>query len=233
MQKILDYIKNGKGVGARFILVLAIFVALYSAYGFSDVLPKIVPHVQSFTDTFFPIKIENGKVIAPQNTVIEKTYHINGEPIVIKLDTTQDLLDNNQQPVGIYLTRSYLYSVSDQKVERQNLPQEIDLKKQDYVPVLQALAKHIVWAVALIGPFFNFICFMLAVLFYAWLTSLACALNKLTLPFKTKMRLNTCLFVSVYIFSTLVGIIGWNLSLFSFFLIMLALQIVYVKKVGA
>ena len=233
MQKILNYIKNGKGIGTLWILCLALIVAFYSAYTASQLLPPTIPHIQNFADTFLPLKIENGKVIVPENTVIEKTYHLNDEPIVIKLDTTQDMLDGNQPKTGLYLTRSYLYSVSDARVQRQALPTQLNLEKQNYAPLLQTLFRHIVWLIAVIGPVFNFICFMLAVLFYAWLSSLACALNKTALPFKLKMRLNTCLFIAVYIFSTLCDSLSLHISLLSFFLIMLALQIVCVKKVSA
>ncbi|MBO4294875.1 MAG: DUF1189 family protein [Alphaproteobacteria bacterium] len=233
MQKILTYIKQAKGIGALWIFGLAVFAALYSALGAYQILPRIVPHIQNFADTFLPLKIENGAIVLPQNTVIEKTYHLNGDPIVVKLDTTQDLLDSAQSQPGIYLTRSYLYSVTDQRVQRQNLPTQLSIEKQDYTPFLNQICKHIIWLIVLIGPFFNFICFMLAVLFYAWFTSLACALNKTLIPFKVKMRLNTCLFIAVYVFSMFCSLLGINLSMFSFFLIMMALQIIYVKKVAA
>lgn len=232
MQKIFNYIKNAKGVGALWIFVLAILVAFSSAYSAKKLLPLAVPHVQTFADTFFPLKIQNGKVVTPENAIISKTYHVGGEPLTITLNTTKDLLDESDKQTGLYLTRSYLYSVTEGRVQRQALTANANFEKQDYVPLLNNLIKYIVRGIYLIGPFFNFICFMIAIVFYAILTGFACALNRVALSFKEKMRLNTVLFITVYILSTLCYFVGFYLSTLSFFLIMLALQIICVKTAG-
>ena len=232
MHKIFRYIKNGQGIGALWILLFSALVAFSAAYSAQTLLPIAVPHIQLFADTFFPLRVQNSKVIVPQNTIISKTYHVNGEPLTITLNTTKDLLDETDKQTGLYLTRSYLYSITDNQIQRQELTADFNLEKRDYVPLLNNLIKYIVRGIVLIGPFFNFIFFMVAVVFYAFLTGFACALNKVTLPFKGKMRLNTVLFIGVYIISTLLGYVGFYLSTLSFFLIMLALQIIVVKTVG-
>ena len=229
MQKIYAYIKNAKGIGALWIFIFAALVAFSSAYSAKKFFPLAIPYIQEFADTFLPIKIQDGKVMVPNSTIIFKTYHIGGEPFVVELNTTTDILSEGEHKSGIYLTRSYLYSVTDNKIQRQKLTTNINLKKQNYVPLLNDFIEYIVWIILIAGPFFNFICFMIAVVFYAFLTEFACYLNKVTIPFKQRMRLNTVLFIGVYIISTLGYHIGFYLSTLSFFLIMLALQIILVN----
>ena len=233
MQRILNYIRNAKGIGALWIFLLAILVAFSSAQKAKLFLPSAVPHIQAFADTFFPIKIKNGKMVTPENTIISKTYYIGDDPLIITLDTTRDLLSDNNPKTGLYFTRSYLYSVAEDKIQRQAYTADLNLEKKDYVPFLNNLIKLIVRTILYIGPFFNFICFLLAVVFYAFLTGFACALNKVTLSFKQKMRLNTVLFIGVYILSTLFYCVGIYVSTLSFFLMVLALQIISVKTVAA
>lgn len=233
MQKIADYIKNAKGIGAFWIFLLAMFVALSSAHRARLFLPAAVPHVQEFADTFFPIKIQNGRIVTPENTVISKTYHINKEPLVITLDTTRDILDVQNPATGLYFTRLYMYSIVENKIQRQPFTADLNLKKQDYVPLLNNLIRFIVRLILFVGPFFNFACFMIAIVFYAFLTGFSCFLNKAVLSFKQKMRLNSVLFIGVYVLSTLFYCFGIYVSTLSFFLMMVALQLIFVKKVSA
>lgn len=233
MQKIFNYVRNSKGIGALWIFILALIVAFSSAYAAKKILPIGIPYLQEFADTFFPISIQNGKVVAPENTIISKIYHIEGQPLVITLNTTKDFLDENDHTNGLYLTRSYLYSVTDDKIQRQKLTTNITLLRQDYVPFLNNVVKYTVRAILIVGPFINFVGFLIAVAFYALVTGFSCVLNKVTLTFKEKMRLNTVLFIGVYFISTLCAYVNFQLSVLSFFLIMLAMQIIFVRRVGA
>lgn len=232
MKKIFNYVKNSKGIGALWIFILALIVAFSSAYSAKNLLPIGIPYFQEFTDTFFPISIRNGKVVLPESTIISKTYRIGGEPLVISLNTTKDFLDERDQTTGLYLTRSYLYSVTEDRIQRQKLTVDVDLTRQDYTPFLNQLIKHIVRGIFIVGPFVNFLIFLLVVAFYALVTGFSCTVNKVYLTFKEKMRLNTVLFIAVYFISTLCYYVGFPLSVLSFFLIMLALQLIFVKRVG-
>lgn len=232
MKTIFNYIKNSKGIGAFWIFILALIVAFSSAYSAKKLLPIGIPYFQEFADTFFPISIRNGRVVYPENTIISKVYHVEGKPLTLTLNTTKDFLDEGDHATGLYLTRSYLYSVTDDKVQRQKLNTNIDLVRQDYTPLLNNLIKYIVRGIFIVGPFMNFLFFLLAVVFYAYITGFSCLISKVSMAFKEKMRLNTVLFIGVYFVSSLCYYVGFNLSILSFFLIMLALQLISVKRVG-
>ena len=231
MHKITDYIIKGKGIGALWLLLFSALFAFVSAYDLHKTLPQTVPYVQEFVDEFFPITIENSKVVAPEETVKTHTYDFGGTPFVVTLDTTRDILEEGAKQ-GIYITKSYIYSVTNDEVRRQNLV-DIKLEKKDYTPIMFKLISFVVWTAALVGPFFNFLCFLIAVLFYAFCSGLACSLNRKTMLFKSKMRLNTLLFIGLYILTIILNFAGLHISTLAFFLIMIALQIVVIKKLPA
>lgn len=228
MQKIANYITNGKGIGALLLLLFSVIVAFISAYSLHTSLPPIVPHIQQFADEFLPITIEKGKVIVPENTVKKHIYDLGGSPFEIVLDTKKEILEESAKP-GIYLTNSYLYLVSDNEVRRKSLT-DVQLEKKDYTETMLGFISAVVWMTAIIGPFFNFVFFLIGVLFYAFCTGLSCALNKKTMNFKAKMRLNTILFMAIYALTIILHYAGLNISTLTFFLIMIALQIIIVKK---
>ena len=228
MQKITDYIIKGKGIGSLWLLLLGTLLAFLSAYDIHKTVPSVVPHIQQFADEFLPIEIKNGQVVTPQDTIITHTYDFNNIPLTFTLDTTKEVLEEGAKP-GVYLTKSYLYSISEDEVRRQNLA-DIKLEKKDYTPLMYRAIRIIVWTTLLCAPFFNFLCFLIAVAFYALCSALACALSKKQLPFKTKMRLNTVLFVGLYVLTYLLYFVGLSVSTLAFFLMMIALQLIVIKK---
>ncbi len=231
MQKITDYIIKGKGIGALWLLLLGTLLAFLSAYDIHHTLPSAVPHIQQFADEFFPIEVENGKVVSPQDAVITHTYDFHGIPFTITLDTTKEVLEEGAKP-GLYLTKSYLYSVSEGEVRRQNLA-DIKLEKKDYTPLLYRLIRIVVWTTILVAPFLNFLCFLIAVAFYALISGLSCSLCRKEMTFKSKMRFNTLLFIGVYVLTYLLYFVGIHISTIAFFLIMIALQLIFIKKLPA
>ncbi len=233
MNKILNYVQKGKGIGALWLFVFALLFSFWTAYNVGKILPQVTPYIQKIADDILPIKIENGVVVEPENTVKAFSYDIAGEPFSVVIDTTTNMLEEGERPTGFYLTKSYFYTVSDKQIRRQNLTNSIELPKQDYMPLMQKGINWTVGVLAVLGPVLMFIYFLIGVLFYAFCTGLACVLNKKDLTFKSKMRLNTVLFIGVYFIFMLFGFFGLNLSTLAFFCVMLVLQIVSVKYLKA
>jgi len=230
MLKLINYIKNGKGIGAIWLLILGAVLAFYTAFKVNKSLPLAIPYVQDLADEFLPIKIEDGKIVDPVETIKKHEYQLGKDHLTLTLDTTKDVLEEQDMMQGIYVTRSYIYTINGKEVRRQALQGSYNIEKRDYTPLLQKIVNWVVWGIALIGPFFNFVLFLIAVLIYAFCTGLACVLNKVSLDFKRKMRLNTVLFIGLYTLVTILQYAGLQISTFTFFLIMIALQLLLVKK---
>ena len=231
MKKILNYIANGKGTGALWLFLFSLIMTVYAVTNLNSVLPQSIPYVQKLADDILPLKVENQKLVVPENTVMRRLYNFGDDEVSFMIDTTRDMLTEEEYKPGIYLTRSYIYTIKKNDVRRQGWNVDFNLPKQDYTPMLQTFFKWVVGLSAIIGPFVYFLCFLIAVLFYAFCSGFACALNKTELDFKTKMRLNTILFIGVYILSILCAHIGIVLSMLGFFLLMIALQIISVKRI--
>ena len=110
MQKLITYIKQGKGIGALWLLIFGALVAFYSAYSVHKNLPELVPYAQKLADDILPIKIENSKLVIPQEPKT-LTYTIGKDSVIVEIDPTKDLLQEVEKP-GFYLTRSYFYSIN-------------------------------------------------------------------------------------------------------------------------
>ena len=233
MNKMLSYIKNGRGIGALWLLAFALLFSFWSAYHFNKFLPTAIPYIQQTADELLPIKIEKSQVVEPQNTIKSYTYTVANEPFVITIDTTKDVLEEGDHPTGLYLTKSYFYAVNDKEIRRQKLAENLELPKQDYRPMMKKVINWTVSTLAILGPLVMFVYCLIGVLFYAFCSGLACVLNKTELSFKAKMRLNSLLFIAVYFIFTLIAYLGLNLSTLAFFCVMIALQIVTVKQLKA
>lgn len=232
MNRILQYISRGKGVGALLVLAFAFIVSVYFSISSKFMLTESIPYLQEIADNVLPIKVVDGKVTIPENTVKEFNLFGNDNktsfPFVI--DTTKDTIDTGNLPQGVYLSRSYVYAVSNNKVESYKLTGSFDLPQQDYTPFFQSTVKWVVIIGTIMGTLVFFVIYFILTIFYAFCAGLSAVINKKDLTFDAKMRLSAVCIIVVYILSAAAGKIGVNINLLAFFLIMIALQIVIVKK---
>ena len=235
MNKIFNYVNQGRGIGAFPIFVLAFMATMYFCINAKFVLTDSIPHIQQAADEILPIVIENGKITTPQNTI--KEINLLGKNASVSfpfvLDTTQDNLRTDTLKDGVYLTRSYLYTVGNNEIRTTKLTDSLVLPRQDYTATMQ---KGIIWFVmtsSVVGTLILFIVYYVLVVFYAVCSNLTAGIAKKRLSFDLKLRLNGILFTIVYIFSFVVGKLGLNLNLFAFFIIMIGLQIYTIKKIPA
>jgi len=235
MNKLSNYIIKGRGIGAILLLALAFVVSLYIAINVKIVLTDSIPHLQTIADQMLPIKIENGQVTDPANTIRE--FDIPADPegknhFLMVIDTTSDTLDTTKLTNGIYLTRSYLYVVNalTQEVRSLKLNGNIELPQKDYTLQMQSGIKWVVLFVAALLTLGLFIGFLLLNLLFAFCAGLAAAIARKNVNFETRMRLSSLLFIGVYLLYIILNFVGINLNSIAFFLIMLVLQIVSLKK---
>lgn len=231
MNKILNYIAHGKGVGAMILLLFSFIIAFYTAINSRIVLNDSIPYMQNISDQLLPIKIENGKVVVPENTV--KEVNLAGDKRTVYqfvIDTTRDELDTSALKSGLYLTRSYFYAVKQNEIRSVKLEGNLELLKQDYTPMFATAVRWLVAFIGLGGTILLFLMFFVVAILFAFCSGLATAINKKELGFDAKMRLSTLVFIAVYLLSFVLGWVGFNLHGLLFFLVVIAAQIAVVKR---
>jgi len=107
-----------KWFGAMVLAVYALAVA-YWATGFAvNVIKQTMPQVEQELAAFLPVVIEKGEVVIPKDAIISKVYGQGNNMRNIVLDTRVDELETSElKGKGVYLSRKYLYIVSDIKTE--------------------------------------------------------------------------------------------------------------------
>lgn len=115
MEKIINYISRGQGLGIKFLLLFSLIVAVFYAVGTKFAGDQFfVPAAQKAADAFLPIRIENGIVTEPENTVKNYTFVLgegkvpDAESFNLTMDTTVDSLDTSGLKEGLYLTKRAL-----------------------------------------------------------------------------------------------------------------------------
>lgn len=237
MNKIKAYILNGKGIGALLLFALAFVASVYLSLNMRSTLIDFIPLAQGIADDVLPIEVKNGVVVTPEDTV--KVIDLNEDdadqsakiPLLV-VDTTQDTLDTSTLPQGLYLSRTTLYVVKSDEVRVIKLQDNanIMIPKQDYRDAFRTIISWSALTVAACGTVIAFLVFLLLNLFYAYLAGVAAWINKTTLAFDVKMRLNAILFTAVYIFARIMELVGFSLGLLLFVLLMFALQIAIIRR---
>lgn len=167
MERIKDYIMNGKGWGFKFIVILALFMALFFANSVKNAGEFMIPHFQAAADALFPIKIENGVVTEPAETI--KSYSVNFDDGVIKaiIDTTVDDINAAGLPFGIYLARKNMYVVAPDKVTTYPLSGNLYFRAGDY---RSQMLNAVVW-MAIVSSVMMFFIYLLLYSLWIWVFS--------------------------------------------------------------
>ncbi len=239
MNKIKAYILNGKGIGALLLFALAFVASVYLSLSMRSTLIELMPLAQGIADEILPIEVKNGVVVTPDNTVKvidlnEDNGDQNAKIPVLVIDTTQDTLDTSDLAQGFYLSRTTAYVVKADEVRTMKLQNNanFNLPKQDYTEIFRTIISWTALTMAACGTIAAFLVFILLNLFYAYLAGVAAWINKTTLAFDVKMRLSAILFTAVYILARIMELIGFSLGIALFVLLMFALQIALIRKLG-
>ena len=69
MKKLINYVLNGEGLGAKYLLVLALVVSIIVSIMLRIGGSEAIPYAQSIADQMLPVKVQNGRVITPADTL--------------------------------------------------------------------------------------------------------------------------------------------------------------------
>lgn len=254
MCKILNYIKNGKGIGGWFILALSVLYILIGAIKFDINKPKLVSVIQAAADQVLPIKIQNGVLTQPaqarRQAILEfsddaQDYKIRSEgdkalsddennqnSMVFVVDPTISSLEKEEVIFpGVYLTKNAAFLVNNDEIRIKPYSQDVEIVKADYSNEISAFLTALQWFIIGAGIIFLFLYYLIGVLFFSFCTSILTALTRRNMSFDSKMRLNTICMIVISLFSYVLLQLGEiNLHYGIFFALMILGELTYLAK---
>lgn len=233
MKKIINYVANAQGLAIKFLLLFSFVASIISATMLYIGGEEFIPYAQSVADQMLPIKIENGKVVEPVDTVKRARLDIDGYnlDLPIYLDTTVDTIDTSSLNDGIYMTRSAIYSVNRNQTRITKLEGNIDLPQDDYTDFFASVLKWVAIFIAVFGSVFFFIYLFILGIFYTVCTYPLTAVMKKNFEFDLRMRSSVISLIFTSAVFYLINLIGISTGKLSFFLIVMILEFLLLKDI--
>ena len=170
MQKLVNYILNGKGFGLRWLFLFSVILSLILSVLIKYYGNEFVPSLQEAAQQILPIKVVDGKMVTPDG--IDKTIQMKlsenlpevSFPFYVR--TTVDSLEvKNLQP-GIYMTKTAVYTVNNDKVEVRELSGSFEIPQGDYTDTFKNIITYAaVFCGLIMVPFFFILFLLLALIF--------------------------------------------------------------------
>lgn len=234
MNKILNYISAGTGFGLKIIILISFIASAITAIYLRNASEQFIPGAQNIADKLLPIKISNYTITEPSNIIRDASIDLGTtsagpQRFPIILDTTTDSLNTSNLPSGIYLTRKYIYTVSNKEVRTVEYAESLDLPKTDYTEQFSSFLTYSAVALAVAMLIGMFLAYFLAALFYSFMAWLLSVILRKPVAFDSRMRLSVLCLFTVYLLTFLIKYAGINLSGWTIFILILAMQAVVIK----
>lgn len=226
MQKILNYILNGSGLGMKFLGIFSLIVAIVLAIFLRISGAALIPYAQSVANQLLPIKIENGVITEPVDTIKTTRLQLGSETLSLPLvlDTTTDTLDTQQLKPGVYITRTQVYTINDNQVKITKFNNSVEIPQGDYRDVFKSWLNWAIIGAAVLGIGFIFTAYFLLALFYAGCAFVLMKIMSRALTFEQRMRLSVLSIIVVYAVISAWNWIGVSTNWVAFLVVMLGLQ---------
>jgi hypothetical protein len=235
MNKLLNYIVNGRGFGAIIILSLSVLLSAYNSIKIRNITINLIPYFQIIADDILPVKIENGKITQPKD--LKKSFPLySGEKIgdlAFTIDTSVDNLDTNNLKAGLYLTKDKFYAVNafTGNIKSFEFNGDIYLEKKDYTQTLNSNLKWFIIFIAIVFILKYFITYSIITLCCAYLTKTFTKLDDNQLNFKISLRLSSICVSSIILLSFMLSLIGIHLHTYIIFILIATSQYLLVKHI--
>ena len=233
MNRIKNYILNGQGLGIKFLAALAILASLVFAIFVRVEGAQYIPYAQEVADQMLPIKIVDGQIVEPLNTFKMAQISIEGKssPLALPLvlDTRVSNLDANLLPEGVYVTRTNIYTVTNNQIKVIKLEGDNFIPKGDYTEVFKSWLNWSAFILGVCGIVLLFVLYFILTMFYALCAQLIAKIARKDMNFERRMRLSALVLVATYIIFLPLSFIGIDSSLLFFVVVICALAWFVIK----
>lgn len=162
MNRLLFYIKNGKGIGILFLLASAVLSTMFIMVSVRSIYTEFKPEIVLVANEFLPITVKDGEIIQPVNAYKKLELDLGNDqneknlfPIV--LDTRENIEAPAIGKQGLFITKDTVYLASPEQIKKfklvdgelteDNLPQTLD-NVVGYVSTWISLLFIVMWGVA-------------------------------------------------------------------------------------
>lgn len=126
MEKVVNYVRNGKGVGLLFILASSILVTIMTLLAVKSFYGEARPQFLMVAEDFLPITVKDGKIIEPADTYkrVELDLGEKGSKddiFSVVLDTRENTTVLSKGENGLYIYKDAVHLVSPREVRVYNL----------------------------------------------------------------------------------------------------------------
>ncbi len=117
-----NFLLRNKWLGFLVLLIYSLVAAAIVSKSGIALVEQYTPVVTQEVVDFLPITVQDGEIVAPENTVISKTYGDENMKFNVVLNTRVDEFESTSlSEPGLYLSRKFFYGVNGKKTEIQSL----------------------------------------------------------------------------------------------------------------
>lgn len=214
-----DILLGKKWAGAIALAVYTIIVAIFFTNMGVKFILQNAPVVEKEVNVFLPVTIAGGEITAPQNTIISRTYGSGNDILNVVLDTSTDEIETSVlKDKGLYISRKYIYAVSENKTEIHDFKNVPDILidsevLHDFSELVQSRAGIYIFVFMLVA--FG-VWATIAIWIYSFIMQWALK-SIFHNDFALTLRINTFAYIGV---SVLTMLAGFNISAVSTFIVL-------------
>lgn len=237
MEKIFNYILKGKGIGLKYIFYIATIISLIFAIYIRIAGADLVPYANDIINQMLPLKVENGVVVNPQNT-IKVAQLREGDvsiPLPLVLNTNIEDINPAEVPEGIYITKTKIYAINDQEIRIYPFSEDFEALPQDYS---EGIKSGLTWVAVfsfVAGAILISVLYFIAVLLYSVAALLLGVMFGKKYEFDARMRLSAVCFLTVYVALFCLNLTGAAITVggWTSFIVIILLQSAIIYKLPA
>ncbi len=232
MEKIVNYVYRGKGVGLLFILAASVLVTIVMLIVGKNFYGEMRPQMMLVANDFLPITVENGKIVSPADTYKRVNLDLGGKDnFSVVLNTREDAGGLPRNESGIFVYRDAIYVVSPNQIRNYNL-QDGMWDSTQFEQLLDQLSGIIFGVAGVVLIFVLFIVCLIKTVGAALLGALAQRIlgKKDALPMSSLMRLCAVLVSGVEVIRWIAISSGATLTGMTVFALVVVLELVFVFK---
>lgn len=237
MEKFVNYIKNGKGIGVLFLMAAAVLMTLIMMIMFKDVYSALRPQATLIAEDILPLTIQNHRIVNPANTykkfnlTLGDTKDKFSFPII--LDTRSQMPEMPKSKEGLYIMTDAVYMIAPTQIRRFEFQNDGVIDKAAF----ETLADYITNSIFIVVSIIFIAVYFLSGLFKAWLAALIASfgqkfiLGEKRFNMGTLMRLSSVATAGIeLLFFVLFQSSERGLSFIQFILLILLAEAVFLYK---